>query len=92
MESVICILLSVWLAVVNLTGLVLMAADKSRARRGRWRVPEHMLFLTALLGGAAGSWAGMYLFRHKTRHWYFVLGMPLILACQIALGVWLAIR
>ncbi len=92
MESVICILLSVWLAVVNLTGLVLMAADKSRARRGRWRVPERMLFLTALLGGAAGSWAGMYLFRHKTRHWYFVLGMPLILACQIALGVWLAIR
>ena len=51
-----------------------------------------MLFLTALLGGAAGSWAGMYLFHHKTRHWYFVLGMPLILACQIALGVWLAIR
>ena len=92
MESVICILLSVWLAVVNLTGLVLMAADKSRARRGRWRVPERMLFLTALLGGAAGSWAWMYLFHHKTRHWYFVLGMPLILACQIALGVWLAIR
>lgn len=92
MESVICILLSVLLAVVNLAGLVLMAADKSRARRGRWRVPERMLFLTALLGGAAGSWAGMYLFHHKTRHWYFVLGMPLILACQIALGVWLAIR
>ena len=43
----------------------------------------------ALLGGAAGCWAGMYLFRHKTRHWYFAAGMPLILACQVALAVWL---
>ena len=84
MESVICILLSVWLAVVNLAGLVLMAADKSRARRGRWRVPERMLFLTALLGGAAGSWAGMYLFHHKTRRDYFAVGLPLMLAAQAA--------
>ena len=44
----------------------------------------------ALLGGSAGAWAGMYLFHHKTKHWYFVVGMPLILAAQLAAGVWLA--
>ena len=43
----------------------------------------------ALLGGSAGAWAGMYLFHHKTKHWYFVVGMPLILAAQLAAGVWL---
>ena len=46
--------------------------------------------LIALLGGSAGAWAGMYLFHHKTKHWYFVVGMPLILAAQLAAGVWLA--
>ena len=48
------------------------------------------LFGAALLGGSAGAWAGMYLFHHKTKHWYFVVGMPLILAIQIviALVVW----
>ena len=44
----------------------------------------------ALLGGSAGAWAGMYQFHHKTKHWYFVVGMPLILAAQLAAGVWLA--
>ena len=73
----------------NLAGLALMGWDKRCARRGRRRIPEKALFLAALLGGAAGCWAGMYLFRHKTRHWYFAVGMPLILACQIALAVWL---
>ena len=46
--------------------------------------------LFSLLGGSAGAWAGMYLFHHKTKHWYFVVGMPLILAAQLAAGVWLA--
>ena len=67
-------------------GFGLMAFDKSCARRGAWRIPERVLFGVALLGGSAGTWAGMYLCRHKTRHWYFVVGMPLILAAQI----WLA--
>lgn len=79
----------VWLLLANLMGLILMAADKKRARRGGWRVPEKTLFLVAVLGGSVGCWAGMYLFHHKTRHWYFVVGMPLILVAQIALGWWL---
>ena len=59
--------------------------DKRRARRRQWRVPEKLLFLAALLGGSAGAWAGMYVFRHKTRHWYFVIGMPVILLVQLLL-------
>jgi len=73
-----------YLILANLAALVLMGADKSRARRHRWRIPERVLFLSAALGGSLGATAGMWLFRHKTRHWYFVVGMPAILVLQIA--------
>lgn len=81
-------LLAGWLLLANLLGLILMAADKHRARHGAWRISEKTFFLLALLGGSVGCWAGMYLFHHKTKHWYFVLGMPLILAGQILLLWW----
>ena len=60
-----------------------MFIDKRRAIQRQWRIPEKTLFLSALLGGSAGSILGMYLFRHKTKHWYFVIGMPAILAVQV---------
>lgn len=75
-------------AVLNLLGLLLMAFDKVRARHGGRRIRERTLFLTALLGGSVGCWTGMYLFRHKTKHRAFVLGMPAILAAQLALIGW----
>lgn len=62
-----------------------MGIDKAKARRRAFRIPEARLFGIALLGGSLGSIAGMYFFRHKTRHWYFVLGMPAILILQIAI-------
>ena len=77
----------IYLILMNLIGFGLMGVDKQRARRRDWRIPEKVLFGAALLGGSVGAWAGMYLFHHKTRHWYFVVGMPLILAVQSAL-VW----
>ena len=77
----------IYLILMNLIGFGLMGIDKQRARRRDWRIPEKVLFGAALLGGSVGDWAGMYLFHHKTRHWYFVVGMPLILAVQAAL-VW----
>ncbi|MCQ5078608.1 DUF1294 domain-containing protein [Gemmiger formicilis] len=77
----------IYLIFMNLIGFGLMGIDKQRARRRDWRIPEKVLFGAALLGGSVGAWAGMYLFHHKTRHWYFVVGMPLILAVQAAL-VW----
>lgn len=67
---------------INVIGFGLMGIDKRRARKHQWRIPEKTLFLTALLFGSLGSWAGMYVFHHKTKHWYFVVGMPLILVLQ----------
>ena len=67
--------------------LVAMGLDKRRARADRRRVPERTLFLLALLFGAPGGLLGMYAFRHKTKHWYFVLGFWLLAAVQLgALG------
>ena len=85
-------LLALYLAAANLAAFILMGADKSRARRGRWRISEKALFLPALLGGALGATAGMFLFHHKTRHWTFRWGFPAILVLEAALGIWLAIR
>lgn len=67
---------------INVIGFGLMGIDKRRARKHQRRIPEKTLFLTALLFGSLGSWAGMYVFHHKTKHWYFVVGMPLILVLQ----------
>ena len=78
---------AIYLILMNLITFIVFAVDKSRAKRHAWRVPEKVLFLLALLGGSIGAIAGMYLCRHKTRHWYFVIGMPLILALQIVLAV-----
>lgn len=77
-----------YLAAVNLVTFTVYGADKAKARRGAWRVPEKTLFLLPLLGGSVGALLGMLVFRHKTKHWYFVWGIPLILLAQIALAVW----
>ena len=82
-------LLALWLAACNGAAFLLYGADKRRARQGRRRIRERTLLLAALLGGSVGALAGMYHFRHKTRHWQFRLGLPAILLCQLALAVWL---
>ena len=77
-----------YLAAVNLVTFTVYGVDKAKARRGAWRVPEKTLFLLPLLGGSVGALLGMLVFRHKTKHWSFVWGIPLILLAQIALAVW----
>ena len=84
--------LLVWLAVINLLTFIVYGADKRRARKGKWRVPEKTLFLLPLLGGSIGALLGMRVFHHKTKHWYFVWGIPLILLAQMALAAWLLVR
>lgn len=76
-----------YFAVMNLIGFIIMGIDKRRAIKRLWRIPESTLFIIALIGGSIGSILGMYLFRHKTRHWYFVYGMPVILLIQIAAAI-----
>ena len=76
-------LLLIYLLTLNALGCILMLADKIKARKKRWRIPEATLFLVAAIGGSIGILIGMYAFRHKTRHFSFVYGMPLILAVQV---------
>lgn len=82
------VIILVYLGILNLLGFLFMGIDKGRARKQQWRISEKTLFLTSLLGGSVGSLAGMYVFHHKTKHWYFVIGMPLILIVQVAAAVY----
>lgn len=74
-----------YLVMVNLLGFILMGVDKRKAIKHSWRISEATLFLVALIGGSLGSFIGMHFFRHKTKHWYFVWGMPIIMIIQIIL-------
>ena len=78
-QTLLILILTVMSAVLFLT----MGADKSRAKAHSRRIPEARLFLLALLGGAVGGTLGMWVFRHKTRHWYFAVFFPLLAAAQL---------
>ena len=78
-------LILLYLLIVNALGFLLMLVDKRKAQKNLWRIPESTLFLIAAIGGSIGSIVGMYNFRHKTKHWQFVIGMPAILILQLAL-------
>ena len=75
----------VYLAVLNIIGYFSMWLDKRKAQKRKWRIPEKTLFFIAMIGGSIGSIAGMYHFRHKTKHKSFVIGMPMILFVQIGI-------
>ena len=68
-----------------MVSFTVMGVDKRKAIKRAFRIPESTLFVLAIIGGSIGSIAGMHLFRHKTRHWYFLYGMPVILALQVML-------
>lgn len=82
----------IYLLIINLIGFFAMLLDKQKAKKNKWRVPEKTLFLLALLGGSLGTTLGMNVFRHKTKHWYFVVGMPLILVLQIGVYIFLKVK
>lgn len=77
--------LLLWILVWTILAFALMGVDKWKAKREAWRVPEKVLFLSALAGGSIGALAGMAFFRHKTLHWSFRIGMPAILVLQVVL-------
>lgn len=79
------------LAVMSVIAFAVFGADKRRSKRkGARRVPERTLFALALLGGGCGAFAGMHVFHHKTKHWYFRLLLPLIALAQLAALAYLA--
>ena len=82
-------LLLAYFIILNLIGFALMGIDKYKAKKRSFRIPEATLFIVAIIGGSIGSILGMYAFRHKTRHWYFVYGMPFILLLQIIFFIFL---
>jgi uncharacterized membrane protein YsdA (DUF1294 family) len=79
-------------AFASLVAFVLYGADKQRAKRGAWRIPEKVLLGIGFLCGAPGALLGMKLFRHKTQHVYFYIVNVLGLLWQVALLVWLFIK
>jgi len=84
---IVVLIVSAYFLIVNLIGFAIMGIDKRKAVKGAFRIPEATLFVVALIGGSIGSILGMYTFRHKTRKWYFVYGMPAILFLQFVAAI-----
>lgn len=75
-----------YLVLVNVIGFTLMGVDKNRSVKHKWRIREKTLFLIAFIGGSLGVYAGMKTWKHKTKHRYFVYGIPGILFIQFLLA------
>lgn len=75
----------IYIIIMSIIGFCQMGIDKNRARKRRWRISERILFLTAGIGGSFGSLLGMYVFRHKTKHLRFVLGIPALMLVHLVL-------
>lgn len=89
MKYFISLAVLIYLVIMNIIGIIIMKIDKAKAQKQKWRIKESTLFLISAIGGSLGTWAGMYLFRHKTKHWYFVIGMPLIFFIHVGLMFYL---
>lgn len=74
-----------YVLIINIIGFLMMYLDKQKAIHHRYRIKEATLFLIAIIGGGLGSLLGMYVFHHKTKKWYFMIGIPLILVIEIAI-------
>lgn len=78
----------IYLVIINIAAFILYGIDKHRARNHQWRISEASLICAAVLGGSVGALLGMFVFRHKTKHLKFLIGVPLILILQIAVGLY----
>ncbi len=87
MKEILIIAAVIAIVAMNIAAFVLMGEDKRRAKKGAWRIKEKTLFLVTGLFGGLGGTLGMFLLRHKTKHWYFRLGFPAMLIVQIILLV-----
>ena len=76
-------LLTIYLSLMNAAGLMFMLVDKQKAIHNRWRIPEATLMTVAAIGGSLGCLLGMKLFRHKTKHLKFTIGVPLLLVLHV---------
>ena len=85
-------ILILYLVFINLLTFGAYGIDKCKAQKNAWRIKESTLLLLAAAGGSVGALLGMQIFRHKTKHPKFTVGVPLILLVQIGLAVWWVLR
>ena len=79
--------LIIWLVIINLVGFVICFADKKKAQKGKWRIPEKTLLTGTWLLGGVGAFAAMRMFRHKTKHLAFQLSAPLGALLSVAVMI-----
>ena len=78
-------LLIVYFILINIISLIIFYIDKQRAIKHQWRIPEATLLTFAFIGGSFGAYAGMKLFRHKTKHAKFYISVPLFMVLHIVI-------
>lgn len=82
----------IYFLIINFIGIVVMAIDKYKAKKDKWRVPEMTLFLITFLGGGIGTTFAMHKFHHKTKKWYFLYGFPIILVLESLIIITMIIK
>ena len=75
--------------IMNIVGFVMMKVDKNRAKKHQYRISEGTLWLVAILFGAVGMTLGMKVYRHKTKHLQFKVGLPLLAFIEIVLFLYI---
>ena len=78
-------LLLIYFAVISLVAVIMTLADKFKAKRDAWRIPEATLMTVGLFGGALAMYITMKTIRHKTKHKKFMIGLPLEIALHVAI-------
>lgn len=77
------------LLTLNLLTFIIYGIDKFKAKKSKWRIPESTLLLLAVLGGSIGAWLGLQVWRHKTQHKKFYIGIPMILTLQVIATIYI---
>ncbi len=75
--------MSIYLIIINVIAFIAMGVDKRKAIKHKWRIPEKTLMLLSVFGGSIGMFIGMHVFRHKTKHTLFVIGVPVIFIIEM---------
>ena len=82
----VAVFVAAYFIIINIIGFIMAFSDKKKAENGKRRISEPTLFFVSLIGGSVGMYISMKKFRHKTKQKRFMVGIPLIIVCQLALA------